>query len=144
MDLLDQNVHKLFEGIYNFFKEYNIYIKKNLSFLFKKSGCATAHPHLNVAPPLNMNLFLYLFIRRHPFLAIINCMTVICDLFLTVVAFFLPIKWIINPPKTMSDLASSNRFHLWSNFFRTNFSLKYTFLENPCEAFELQRFHQNW
>ena len=30
-------VHKLFEGVHNFFKEYNIYIKKNLSFDFKKS-----------------------------------------------------------------------------------------------------------
>jgi hypothetical protein len=34
------------------FKLYNTYIKKILSFDFKKSECATAHPHLNVAPPL--------------------------------------------------------------------------------------------
>jgi hypothetical protein len=66
LGLLNQGVHNLFEGVHNFylrvftilFKVYNIYIKKKkkkLSFNFKKSGCATAHPHLNVAPPLSAN-----------------------------------------------------------------------------------------
>jgi hypothetical protein len=34
------------------FKVHNTYIKKLLSFDFKKSGCATEHPHWYVAPPL--------------------------------------------------------------------------------------------
>jgi hypothetical protein len=37
LGLLDKDVHKLFEGVHNFFLVENIYIKKKFSFVFLKS-----------------------------------------------------------------------------------------------------------